>query len=402
MFAAVSCLTKFSNYPYDAIMTLVVTIGLSLFNCGSYNPPKKQTNNETVRGEESGLPLSRLKLPDGYKIQIWASDVQNARSLCRGDQGTIFVGTRDEGNVYALKDANGDGVAEERYTLLTGLNMPNGVAFKNGDLYIAEVSRIIKLSNIEAQLRNVPKPEVIFDQYPSETHHGWKYIAFGPDGLLYVPVGAPCNICESKDKVYASITRLKADGSDYEVVQHGVRNTVGFDWHPVSGALWFTDNNRDMMGDDKPSCELNTATKDGQHFGYPYCHQGDLPDPDYGKKRPCSDFVGPAWNVGAHTAPLGCMFYTGTAFPADMKHQLLVCEHGSWNRSKKVGYQVSLARVDAQGKVISYTPFIHGWLDKQKDEAWGRPVDFEQLSDGSVLISDDFANCIYRVTYTGT
>lgn len=402
MFAAFSCTSKFSNYPYDAIMTLVVTIALSVFSCGSYNPPKKQSTQETVRGENPGLPLSRLTLPTGYKIQIWASDVQNARSLCRGSQGTIFVGTKDEGNVYALKDANGDGVAEERYTLLTGLNMPNGVAFKNGDLYIAEVNRVLKLSNIESQLRNVPEPVVVYDQYPKETHHGWKYIAFGPDGQLYIPVGAPCNICESKDPVFASITRLKADGSGYDVVQHGVRNTVGFDWHPVSGALWFTDNNRDMMGDDKPSCELNTATKEGQHFGYPYCHQGDLPDPDYGKKRPCNDFVGPAWKVGAHTAPLGCMFYTGTAFPMDMKNQLLVCEHGSWNRSKKVGYKVSLARLDAQGKVISYTPFIQGWLDQQKDEAWGRPVDFEQLPDGSVLISDDFANCIYRVTYTST
>ncbi|MFN7188662.1 MAG: PQQ-dependent sugar dehydrogenase, partial [Cyclobacteriaceae bacterium] len=236
-------------------------------------------------------------------------------------------------------------------------------------------------------------------QYPTETHHGWKYIAFGPDGKLYVPVGAPCNICESEDPVYASMTRLNADGSGMEVFASGVRNTVGFTWHPQTGNIWFTDNGRDMMGDDIPPCELNTADKAGMHFGYPYCHGGTIKDPEFGDKRPCSDFTVPAQNLGPHTAPLGLKFYTGTMFPEEYRNQIFVAEHGSWNRSKKIGYRLSLVKLDANGKAVSYSTFAQGWLNETTQKAWGRPVDVLVLPDGSLLVSDDQANLVYRISY---
>lgn len=314
--------------------------------------------------------------------------------------GTLFVGTRDEGSVYALRDEDGDFKIDKKYVLARGLKMPNGVAFRDGDLYVAEVSRILKFQGIENRLTNPPQPVVVYDQYPTKTHHGWKYIAFGPDGKLYVPVGAPCNICEEEDKIFASITRLNPDGTGLEVVQHGIRNTVGFTWHPETKELWFTDNGRDWLGDDLPACELNHAPQDGMHFGYPYCHQGDLPDDRFGKKRPCSEFTPPAQKLGPHTAPLGLEFCTSNMFPEHYRHQILIAEHGSWNRSKKIGYRVSLVRLE-NGKAASYQPFASGWLDETTDEVWGRPVDLEFLPDGSMLVSDDFANAIYRISYRG-
>jgi glucose/arabinose dehydrogenase len=241
---------------------------------------------------------------------------------------------------------------------------------------------------------------VVYDKYPTKTHHGWKYIAFGPDGKLYVPVGAPCNICKEEDAIFASITRINADGSNREIIQHGIRNTVGFTWHPVTGKLWFTDNGRDWMGDDMPACELNYAPRDGMHFGYPYCHQGDAPDDRFGKLRPCSDFTPPVQNLGAHVAPLGLEFYTGSMFPEKYKHQLFIAEHGSWNRKKKSGYRLTLVTLDGD-KATSYQPFAAGWLDETTDDVWGRPVDVELLPDGSMLVSDDFAGAIYRISYRG-
>ncbi len=351
---------------------------------------------------QTSLPLDKIKLPPGFQIQLWAENVKNARSLCLSPSGTLFVGTRDAGNVYALKDTDGDFKADQRYTLATGLNMPNGVAFKNGSLYVAEVNRILRFDNIEKNLANPGTPVVVYDQYPTETHHGWKYIAFGPDGKLYVPVGAPCNICERDNPIFSSLTRLDVEQPKPEpvVVQHGIRNTVGFTWHPVNKELWFTDNGRDMMGDDMPGCELNHATREGQHFGFPYCHQGNTPDPKFGEKRPCADFVPPAQILNAHVAPLGLEFYQGNQFPETYRRQIILAEHGSWNRTQKSGYKLSLVRLNEQGACISYETFAGGWL--QPDESvWGRPVDLEHLPDGSLLVSDDYADAIYRIVYRG-
>jgi glucose/arabinose dehydrogenase len=281
-----------------------------------------------------------------------------------------------------------------------GLNQPNGVAFNGGDLYIAEISRISKISDIESKLDNPPKPTTVIDDYPKETHHGWKYIAFGPDGKLYVPVGAPCNICESKEDIFASITRLNKDGSGREIFAKGVRNSVGFTWHPITKQMWFTDNGRDMLGDDVPSCELNVAPKAGLHFGYPYCHEGSIKDPEFGDKKPCSDFTAPADKLGPHVAPLGLKFYTGSMFPASYKNQLFVAEHGSWNRSKKSGYNLSLVKVNGD-KTSGHEVFASGWMNDATQKVWGRPVDVLILPDGSMLVSDDQANVIYRISYKG-
>lgn len=365
------------------------------------NAKKNSDNSMPALTEASeGLPLSSIKLPKGFSISVFA-EVDNARSMAISPGGTIFVGNRDGDKVYAVKDVDGDGKADKKWVIASKLNMPNGVAFKDGNLYVAEVSRIHKFANIESKLDAPGNSQVIYDKYPTETHHGWKYIAFGPDGKLYVPVGAPCNICESKDKVYASITRMNEDGTGLEVFASGVRNTVGFTWHPVTKNIWFTDNGRDMLGDDIPPCELNTATAAGQHFGYPYCHGGTIKDPEFGDKRPCSDFVKPAQNLGAHVAPLGLKFYNGKMFPAEYQNQILLAEHGSWNRTKKSGYKLSLVKVDANGKSIGYTPFATGWLDEASQKVWGRPVDVLILKDGSMLVSDDQANVIYRITYKG-
>ncbi|HMQ64152.1 MAG TPA: PQQ-dependent sugar dehydrogenase [Flavilitoribacter sp.] len=377
------------------IASSLLAVLVIVIACSQINPPRK---SPVVNSGE--LPLDKIKLPKGFKIALYAENVKNARSMDLSPNGTLFVGTRDVGAVYALRDKNGDKKADEMFTIAKGLKMPNGVAFRNGDLYVAEVNRIIRFKNIESHLSDPPKPEVVFDGYPKETHHGWKYIAFGPDGKLYVPVGAPCNICESKDEIFNTITRINPDGTGLEIVQRGVRNSVGFTWDPKTGDLWFTDNGRDNLGDNKPACELNHAPRDFMHFGYPYCHQGDLPDPEFGSKRPCSDFTPPAQKLGPHVAPLGIEFYTGNQFPSTYKNQILIAEHGSWNRSKKIGYRISLVKL-ADGKAVGYEPFAEGWLTKDTDDVWGRPVDMEFLPDGSMLVSDDFADAIYRIYYEG-
>lgn len=367
---------------------------------------KEKTNDSgdasspAITGASASLPLDKIKLPKGFFISIFA-EVENARSLAITPNGTIFVGNRNEDKVYAIKDTDGDGKADKKWVVASGLNMPNGVAFRNGDLYVAEVSRILKFPDIENRLESPGKPQVVYDKYPTEAHHGWKYIAFGPDGKLYVPVGAPCNICESKNPVYASITRMNPDGTGMEVFANGIRNSVGFTWHPTTKEIWFTDNGRDSMGDDVPPCELNSANRAGLHFGYPYCHGGTIKDPEFGNKRPCSDFIKPAQNLGAHVAPLGLKFYTGKMFPGEYQNQLIIAEHGSWDRSKKNGYKLSLVKVDANSKATSYTPFATGWLDESSQKVWGRPVDVLLLPDGSMLVSDDQANVIYRITYKG-
>ncbi|MBT9189197.1 PQQ-dependent sugar dehydrogenase [Zobellia russellii] len=387
------------NYSLKAILLAAALVGFTACN------EKKQKAQEkepmvTYDEPESKLPIDRLKLPDGFKIEVYADSVDGARSMAMGDDGTLFVGTRNEKKIYAIQDRDRDFKADRVIELDTTLESPNGIAYRNGSLYVADVSTLYRYDNIEANLNSVPERKVIYDDYPEAFHHGWKYIAFGPDDKLYVPVGAPCNICDSTvvDKRFASITRMDPDGSNREIYAHGVRNTVGFTWHPETKEMYFTDNGRDMMGDDIPPCELNRVTEAGQHFGYPFCHGGTIKDPEFGDQRPCSDFVAPVQNLGAHVAPLGVKFYTGDMFPEKYKQYAFIAEHGSWNRSKKSGYRISLVKLE-NNEAVAYETFLEGWLDEESQEAFGRPVDVLFLKDGSLLISDDFGDAIYRVSY---
>ncbi len=356
--------------------------------------------NNTALEKTEDPRLAEIKLPPGFHISIFADSVDNARSLAMGDKGTLFVGNRSGDKVYALTDGNHDGVADKKYIIAEGMNMPNGVAFHNGALYVAELDKVWRLDDIENHLQNPPQKVLVSDNFPNKEHHGWKYIAFGPDGKLYVPVGAPCNICDDneQDPRFASITRMNADGSGFEVFAHGIRNTVGFDWHPETHELWFTDNGRDQLGDNVPPDELNAAPQAGMNFGYPYCHAGDIPDPQYGDKHDCSEFTPPVVKLAPHTAALGMKFYTGNMFPASYKNQIFIAEHGSWNRSEPIGYRISVVKLNGRTSG-TYETFASGWLKDGK--AWGRPVDVLQINDGSLLVSDDFANVIYRITYTG-
>jgi hypothetical protein len=335
------------------------------------------------------LPLDKIKLPPGFGISIFA-EVPGGRSMTLGADGTVYVGSMRQGKVYAVtKDRNVHIIAEN-------LSMPNGVAYRNGSLYVAEIGRVLRYDNIESRLSGTGKPLVVNDKFPKDFHHGWKFIAFGLDGLLYVPVGAPCNICEPDPDRYALISRINPDGSGYEVFARGVRNSVGFDWDPRTKELWFTDNGRDWMGDDLPSDELNHAPKTGMHFGYPYCHEGDIPDPEFGAKHSCNEFTPPALKLGAHVAALGMRFYTGKMFPAEYRNGIFIAQHGSWNRSKKSGYRVMLVTLK-DNKPDKYQVFAEGWLQGEKN--WGRPVDVLVMPDGSLLVSDDQAGVIYRISY---
>lgn len=390
--------------------SVVLGIGIIAFTLGCEQNQKTKAqsietsnnaNKISISNAKADVKLDEIKLPPNFKIDVWAADIPNARSMAISEDGMVFVGTRQEGSVYAVIDEDGDGKADTKFTLAEDLNMPNGVAYKDGDLYVAEVSRIIRFKDIKNNLGN-PTYEVVYDGYPTETHHGWKFIAFGPEGKLYIPVGAPCNICESEDEIFASITRLDVDSpnSTPEIVAHGVRNSVGFDWDPKTGDMWFTDNGRDMMSDDVPNCELNHISEVGQHFGYPYWHQGDVKDPDFGDKGGSqSDYIPPAAKLGAHVAPLGMRFYDGSMFPSEYKNKVIIAKHGSWNRSKKSGYVLTSLNIDGSS-ASGEQDFATGWLDEDAQEAWGRPVDVEELKDGSLLISDDMAGVIYRVTYS--
>ncbi len=339
--------------------------------------------------------LDKLTLPKGFHIALYSGQVPDAREIAVGTNGTVFVGSTDAGKVYALTDSNGDGAADTVRVVASDLQVPMGVAFHHGDLYISAVSRIVVLRDIEHHLDAPPKPELITDKLTRETHHGGKFIAFGPDGKLYVPIGAPCNICDPAPD-HGKLTRMNADGSGIEDVAHGIRNTVGFDWQPGSKQLWFTDNGRDLLGDDVPSDELNEITRIGEHFGFPYCHQGDVLDPEFGKGKSCKDYAPPVLKLGAHVASLGMRFYEGGQFPAGYKGAIIVAEHGSWNRTKKSGYRVMTVRLNGS-KVLSYEPLITGF--EQNERTWGRPADVQPLPDGSLLVSDDLAGAVYRVTY---
>ncbi len=342
------------------------------------------------------LPIHQIKLPPGFKLSLFASNVPNARSMTLSPNGTLFVGTREAGRVYALLDHNDDNQADELITIARDLNMPNGVAFRNGSLFVAEVSRVLRFDKIETRLHDPPEPVVVFDGLPRDKHHGWKFIRFGPDGMLYIPVGAPCNVCEKDDERYATITRIKSDGTGLDLFARGVRNTVGFDWHPSTNELWFTDNGRDWLGDDLPPDELNHAPRKGLHFGFPYCHGKNIPDPVFGDKGKCTEFVSPAIELGPHVAALGMRFYRGKMFPGEYRNQIFIAEHGSWNRSTPIGYRITLVSIQ-DNQAVKYEVFAEGWL--QGSRAWGRPVDVLVLPGGALLVSDDRANAIYRIDY---
>jgi glucose/arabinose dehydrogenase len=348
--------------------------------------------------QNKDIDLKKIRLPAGFEISVYAN-VPNARSMTLSPSGVVFVGTRSDGRIFAVKDSNKDGKGDIVYELDRNLTMPNGVAFRNGDLYVAEVSRILKYQNIEKSLLSPPEPIIIYNGYPTERHHGWKYIAFGPDGNLYVPVGAPCNVCDGENEIYAAITRLDINNPKPEIIAKGVRNSVGFDWDPLTGDLWFTDNGRDMMGDDIPPCELNHLTEIGEHFGFPYCHGGEILDPKFGKRHKCEEFKKPEWKFQAHVAPLGIKFYTGNQFPEKYSNAVFIAQHGSWNRSKKVGYRIMIG-FRSGDNIDRMEVFASGWLDDKSQKAWGRPVAFVQMPDGSLLVSDDYADVIYRIAYT--
>jgi glucose/arabinose dehydrogenase len=370
------------------------------------------------------LHLERIRLPPGFHIDVYAQGLKNAREMVLSPGGTLFVSTRREGNVYAVLEAKGQNKAERVVTLAKGLQNPNGVAFREGALYVAERSRVLRYDDIERRLDQPPRPVVIRDDFPTEAHHGWKFIAFGPDGWLYVPVGAPCNVCKSKEAIFATITRVSPDGKKREIYAHGVRNTVGFDWHPQTGVLWFTDNGRDEMGDDVPPDELNRAPRAGLDFGFPACHGSGIPDPGFGRGKGCKDVATPVADLRPHVAALGMRFYTGSMFPKEYRGSIFIAEHGSWNRSIPSGYDV--LRVQLEGdKAVKQEVFASGWLPEgpkredpsrsytlradesadpsnqggKKLQAWGRPVDVLVMPDGALLVSDDTADAIYRISY---
>jgi glucose/arabinose dehydrogenase len=370
-------------------LTLVLAVLISLVCLPSLS------SCAPARGRK-GLHLNEIQLPPGFQIDIYADTVENARSMALGEKGTLFVSTRKAGKVYAILDRDRDNQADEVITLAEGLNMPNGVAFRNDSLYVAEVSRVLRFDNIEARLKNPPKPAIVRDDFPTDEHHGWKFISFGPEGKLYIPVGAPCNICEKSDERYSTIMRMNPDGSGLEIFARGVRNTVGFDWHPADKELWFTDNGRDWLGDDRPPDELNYAPQKGMHFGFPYCHGGDIPDPEHGAKYGCNQFVPPAMRLGPHVAALGMRFYTGGMFPPVYRNQIFIAEHGSWNRTVPIGYRITLVRLEGN-RAVDYEIFAEGWL--KNGRAWGRPVDVLVMPDGALLVSDDRAGVIYRISY---
>jgi glucose/arabinose dehydrogenase len=356
-----------------------------------------------LQAAHAAVPTERLRVPKGFQIELLTGAVPGARAMTLGryadGKGVLYVGSMGAGKVYAVELDQGK--AQRVHTLASGLEMPAGVAYRNGQLFVSAVSRIVRFDSIDDRLANPPAPALVTDKLPSESHHGAKFIGFGPDGLLYVAVGVPCNVCEPST-AHGIIERMKPDGSGAEIVARGVRNSVGFDWSPLDHALWFSDNGRDMLGDDVPSDELNRVQQPGQHFGFPYCHQGDVADPQFGEKRRCSEFVAPAAKLGAHVATLGLRFYNGTQFPPEYRNNVFVAEHGSWNRSVKSGYRVVRVVVDAQGRVVRDEPFVQGFLQVDaggRESVLGRPADVLALPDGSLLISDDLGGAIYRVRY---
>jgi glucose/arabinose dehydrogenase len=388
-------------------LSLVVVLALALVSSAvAQTPPPWKQGQPTDLADSTLAPIAqppgpaapgeirvdKIKVPRGFTVSLWAHGINNARAMVWGDKGTLFVSSRVAGNVYAVLDR---GDRREVKVIAKGLNLPNGVAFKDGTLYVAEISRISKLPGIEAKLDNPPALETVYDILPRDLPHGWKYLAFGPDGKLYFNIGAPCNICQPPD-THANISRVNVDGTGFEYVAHGVRNSVGFDWHPVTKELYFTTHGRDWMGDDAPSDRLDVAARKGLHFGFPYCHQGDIPDPDFAQGRSCGEFAPPLLKTGAHVAGNGVQFYTGSMFPPEYRNRIFLAQRGSWNRSEKVGFRIMMVTLRPRD-VPKYEVFAEGWL--QGDQIWGRPVYTQQMKDGSLLIADDYAGAIYRVAY---
>ncbi|MCK5830296.1 MAG: sorbosone dehydrogenase family protein [Methylococcales bacterium] len=370
-------------------MNSIKELGLCLLFLNSCSA--ETTNHQKV--------LDSLTLPKGFSISIYADNVPSARTMALGKNGVVYVGSRKQGDVYAIHDSDGDGVADKKYVIATGLYMPNGVAYKKGDLFVAEINKISRYKNIDQKLNNPPKPVVVYDKFPSEKHHGWKYLRFGQDNKLYTAVGVPCNICMPEKEIYSSLVRFNPDGSDFEIIARGIRNSVGLDWHPSTNKLFFTENGRDELGDDIPPDELNSWSEKGQHYGYPFCHGGTILDPELAGDKKCEQFAAPEWNFKAHMAPLGMRFYTGKQFPKRYKNQLFVAQHGSWNRTEPHGYRVAMVTFKG-GKPVSEQAFISGWLTS-KGDVLGRPTDVLQMPDGSLLITDDKLGVVYRVEYKG-
>lgn len=355
---------------------------------------------EAQRRTPAAVRLETLRLPAGFSIAVYA-EVPGARSMTLAPDGTVFVGSQSD-TVNAVVDRDQDGQADEVIVVAANLQMANGVAFKDGALFVADLNRVLRFDDIlefvnqpAAARSSKPVPAVVTTGLPADTYHGWRYLAFGPDDLLYLAIGAPCNVCEPGDP-YAGLIRMKPDGSARETVARGVRNSVGMDWDPLTKDLWFTDNGRDFLGDDSPADELNHLTGIGEHFGYPYCHAGTIADPEFGRPRPCAQFTPPAQRLGPHVASIGMKFYTGEMFPPEYRNQIFIAEHGSWNRSTPIGYRLSVVRLE-EGRPVAYDTFAEGWL--QSFRAWGRPVDLLVMPDGALLVSDDTAGVIYRIVY---
>lgn len=356
--------------------------------------------------EELNQRLEGFQLPPGFEISVYATDVPNARQMALGKKGTIFVGSMGVGKVHAVVDEDNDFKADKVIEILSAENLlsdgakimrPVGVAFHKGDLYVSSISHVLKLKGIEKNLDNPGAPVIVTSDYPDTVMHGWKYLGVGPDNKLYLSVGAWCNVCDEDDELFGSITRIKTDGSGREIIAKGIRNTVGFDFHPKTGELWFTENGSEHLGDDAPADELNRLATPGQHFGFPYFHGGDIADPEFGKGKSADDYTKPAMKLGPHVAALGMGFYTGKMFPEEYRNQVIIAEHGSGDVARGRGYRLTVVRLDGND-ATHYEEFVTGWL--QDGKAWGRPNDVLVMEDGSLLVSDDRANAIFRITYT--
>jgi len=376
-------------------LTVLLIFALFMACQGSHS----KNDNNSPSTESANLHLEKIKLPPGFHISVFASHVDNARELALGSKNIVFVGSIAGGNVYAVRYDPSTYKATKVYTIANDLNFPNGVAYKNGDLYVGEMDKIIRYKNIEANLDHPPAPEVIDGNLRPDKHHGYKYIAFGPDGKLYIPQGMPCNICKEDTNTYGIIHRINDDGSGDEVIERGIRNSVGFSWHPITHELWFTDNGRDNLGDDIPPDELNYAPRKNMNFGFPYCAGHGIVNPEYASEAHCERYTSPAQDLGPHVASLGMKFYTGNQFPTYYHNQIFIAEHGSWNRTVPIGYRVTMVTLNSKyNGASSYKVFAEGWL--QNGKPWGRPVDVLNMPDGSILVSDDFAGVVYRIYYT--